>query len=431
MLNRAWVGKLLCGMLLSMAARAAAAQDAPSRDEELNDLKRRLEILEKEKEAKKTAQPAVSLMDPAEDKWFDKVKIGGGIRTSLGFGEEDAGNGKNVSRFVSLDSARLYASAKITDKISATLNTEFGGNTAVAGLGGGTGPNTGAYVRILDAIVQFQFADEFNIWVGHFLPPTDRFNLDGPYYLSTWGGPGGFPLVGDPYPGIFAGRDNGLAFWGDVMKGMFKYQVGVFNGNIPGGGIINRMDAPLYAARVTYEVFDSEPGYYTQSTYYGTKDVLAISGVVQYQRDGASIGAAGTHAVNGANIDALFEKKLPDSMIGGVITAELALYWFDQVNATDAWVGRATSWYFGVYYLIPGAIGWGQLQPFIDYQAVDSHASKAAVDTNEIDLGVNYVIKGHDARITLTWSHIERHPRGSVVGDNIQRELLLGAQVQF
>src|SRR5579863_2306880 len=163
MFTRRWIGVLLAVVVCSSAVRVAAAQETPSKDQEIEDLRRRLEALENAS-AKATADvPGGGLADPNEEKWFDRVKIGGGIRTSLQFDEEDAGNGKDLSRLVSLDSARIYASAKITDNISATLNTEFDG--------GNVGPLAGSGVRILDAIVQFHFMDEFNIWVGHFLPP--------------------------------------------------------------------------------------------------------------------------------------------------------------------------------------------------------------------------------------------------------------------
>jgi hypothetical protein len=427
MLKRGWGAVVAVGVLLASAGAARAQETDSARDQELQELKKRIEVLEQQRQADLDAREKHGA-DPADGKWYDRVSVGGGIRTSLSFAEEDSGNGKDLGKFVSLDSARIYLNAKITDVISATLNTEFDGGTV--------GPTTGAGVRILDAIVQFHFQDEFNLWVGHFLPPTDRFNLDGPYYLATWGGPGGFPIVGDPYSNIFAGRDNGVAVWGDVAGGKFKYQVGLFNGNIPSA--VNHTDKPEVAIRLTYEVLDPEPGYYTQSTYYGQKDVLAISGVLVWQKEGAfnpgGPGSSGSHDVTGGNFDVLFEKKLSPDMGGGAITVEAAIYWTDTVVAGDVWAGRATSYYIGVYYLLPGKVGWGQFQPIIDYQVVDQHGSRNLPDTDEFDLGVNYIIKGHDARISLTWSRIQITPRGAATAlgvDNISRQLVLGLQVQF
>jgi len=37
-------------------------------------------------------------------------------------------------------------------------------------------------IHVLDAIGQFEPNDLFNVWIGRFLPPSDRANLSGPYY---------------------------------------------------------------------------------------------------------------------------------------------------------------------------------------------------------------------------------------------------------
>ncbi len=57
---------------------------------------------------------------------------------------------------------------------------------------------------------------QFNIWVGRFLPPSDRANLYGPFYAHEWDvytdG------IQDGYPFVFQGRDNGVVYWGDVRQ---------------------------------------------------------------------------------------------------------------------------------------------------------------------------------------------------------------------
>src|SRR6185436_15588481 len=122
MLNRGWCGTLLSGVLLSLMARAASAQESQAPSDEIQELKRRLEILEKEKterDAKKNAPPAVNLMDPAEEKWYDHVKVGGGVRASFRSVTQGAPNGHNPSQDFALESGRLYTGGKITDNLSA------------------------------------------------------------------------------------------------------------------------------------------------------------------------------------------------------------------------------------------------------------------------------------------------------------------------
>jgi hypothetical protein len=409
MLNRGWCGKLLTGVLFSMLARVASAQQDQAPGDEVQDLKRRLEILEKEKadrDAKKNAPPSVNLMDPAEDKWFDRVKVGGGVRASFRSVTQGAPNGHNPSTDFALESGRLYTGGKITDNLSATLNAEF--------------TSTGA--SVLDAIAQFKVSDEFNIFVGRMLPATDRSNSDGPYYLATWD----FPFLSDAFnsTGQLGDRDDGITFWGDV--GHFKYWVGAYEGSEHGAANIH--DNLLYAARVQYDFFDDEKGYYLTSTYYGDKRILAVGLVANYQGR-----AAGTVAnpVGYGNIclDILWEQKIGD----GVITVEGDLYYFgrhgfDAINGLD--VGSGNGYLFLVAYLIPGKVGWGQFQPHIRYQGfdeIDSGTARNPAPSNQSrwDLGVNYVMSGHNARVSMVYS------RTDFSGPSKSGMLTIGTQFQF
>ncbi len=68
---------------------------------------------------------------------------------------------------------------------------------------------------------------KFNIWVGRFLPPSDRANLYGPFYSNEWkvytDG------VQDGYPFVYQGRDNGVCTGATFAKKV-KVSVGVFDG---------------------------------------------------------------------------------------------------------------------------------------------------------------------------------------------------------
>jgi len=426
MLNRRWGGKLLCGMLLVMAARVATAQDQPSKDSELEDLKRRLEILEKEKEAraaKDNALPAATLMDPSEDKWWDKVKVGGGVRASFRSVTQGAPNGHNPSTDFALESGRLYTGGKITDWLSATLNAEF--------------TTTGA--AVLDAIAQFKVANEFNIFVGRMLPATDRSNSDGPYYLATWD----FPFLSDGFnaAGQLGDRDDGITLWGDI--GNFKYWAGAYEGSQ--GNNTAGHDSLLYAARVQYDFMDAETGYYLTSTYYGDKKILALGLVANYQRF-ASGGVVAPKPMGNVAADFLWEQKL-DALGGCTPTVEAAYYYFGRHGA-DATVsavgpfdtGAGTGFLALVAVLIPGKVGWGQFQPHIRYQGFNEASTSPGTGANPTasnvarwDFGVNYVMAGHNARVSLVYSHTT-HRDGTAAngpGDKQDGMMTVGTQFQF
>jgi hypothetical protein len=61
-------------------------------------------------------------------------------------------------------------------------------------------------------------------------------------------------------------------------------------------------------------------------------------------------------------------------------------------------------------YLFPNEVGIGRFQPYGRYTFVNSvHAS--ALD--EFEAGLNYVINGHNARISTWWRHGNLAPTGA------------------
>lgn len=314
------------------------------------------------------------------------ISLGVGLRSSFTTAENGAPNGSSNSKDFNLDSVRLYVGGQFSEMISFEFNSDYDNS-----------PTGTEEIRVLDAVIKFAFTETFNIWAGRFLPPSDRSNLSGPYYLNAWD----FPFI-QLYPNVFAGRDDGLAIWGQVDGGKFKYQIGAFEGlgDVPGGP--NQSDALLYAGRLTLNLLDPEPGYYNSSTYYGGKDVLAIGLVGQYQEDATGvIGNAGSFT--GWNIDLLFEKDLDGA---GVATLEAAYYNYDTENKTtegEGFMGLAS-------FLLPNKVGSGdyagQLQPMVRYQEFE-FSNGATGERTQTDIGLSHIINGHNARLTGTYSILD------------------------
>src|SRR5579883_2762159 len=91
-------------LVLALSARAGLAQDT-SKDDEIQDLKRRLEALEKkqqEQQERDAAAPGAAVVaEPVEEKWYDKVHVGGGIRTEYRAMEVDLGPTGNKTKYTS------------------------------------------------------------------------------------------------------------------------------------------------------------------------------------------------------------------------------------------------------------------------------------------------------------------------------------------
>ena len=320
-----------------------------------------------------------------DTRWFS---IGLGFRSSFAVTEDGAPNGTDPSSGVSFDNIRLYTAAKVHKNVTLEFNTERSIRCCL---------DTDHRIRVLDAVAKFSFKG-FDLWAGRFLPPSDRSNLDGPFYLNNYD----FPIV-QAYPAIFAGRDNGVAIMKEYAGGKFKWSYGLFEGRTNSTNANTNPDQAdnlLHAARVTYNFWDPEPGYYTTSSYYGAKDVLAVAFVYQHEPDGAGT-ATTVGDFTGWNVDVLMEKKLQN---GGVVNLEGAYYDYDLDDKTDASLTQGEGYLLLGSYLIPKQIGWGKVQPYVRYQ----HFARDNLTTDlgnrtRTEGGVNYIIDGQNAKISVLY----------------------------
>lgn len=326
------------------------------------------------------------------------ISVGAGLRSSFTHTSTDGATDKPND--FSLDSARLYLGGSVNDYIKFTMNTEY------------TGANSAdPKVQVIDAIGRFEFSPEVNIWAGRFLPPSDRANLNGPYYSNEWG----FATEGiqDGFPSYAAGRDSGVAYWGDFEK--LKVSAGVFD--VPSTFGDKKV---VTAARVQYDFWDAEPGYYLNGTYYGDKNILALGVSGQF--------VSGDNAVT---VDGLMEKKLSD---GGVVSleAEYANYNGFGGYGLPAAFSKSDGFFGLAAYMFPTKIGVGKLQGNIQVlgkyasTSFDTAGPTAKLGTSEVD--INYVIKAFNARISLFYID-SNYNTSSGVPDS--QQVGLGLQLQM
>ena len=314
------------------------------------------------------------------------LNIGMGLLTTLKSGTQSRLN---------LDDVRVYTSGKISKDYGFTFNMAR---------------DTGAgadQMRVMDAIGQIEVTPQLNVWVGQFLPPSDRQNLNGPYYSTASPTAYGLGLQA-AYPAKFKGRDVGAAVWGDVDK--FKYQLGVFSGSPKTtASAPNIKGDTLYAARVSYAFLDAEPGYYTSGTYFGAKNIATVGLSWQGQKN-----AYGTTArpsdFKGMGVDFLFEKKLEAS---SAITLEGGYSKFDLgdnlVTATTHGTAyylvpfQGKSWFIQPAYYTGYKVGTGVLQPYLKYTK-STPDTGFGTESHQTDVGLGYLIKGYDTRVFANYS---------------------------
>jgi hypothetical protein len=296
-----------------------------------------------------------------------KVTLGAGLRSSFVHNDPDAG--KSTDKFY-LNSARFYVNGSVMENVKFMFNSEYDGINNKIG--------------VLDAVGRFEYAPQFNIWAGRFLPPSDRANLNGPYYSNHWAVYEDGLENGHPF--VFQGRDNGIVYWGDFAKGHLKFAGGGFDGSTATGG---KNEDVIGAARVQINFLDPENGYYLNGTYYGGKKLLSLAGAIQ--------GQSGNTATT---VDLLFERKLPDS---SVVTIESEYANYDKMGGYDSNYGSDAGASILGSYMFGKSVGPGKVQVLGRYAEARFRkgvtAADKAFDQKTTEFNFNYLLKEHNARI--------------------------------
>lgn len=361
---------------------------------------------------------------PAAELKFEDggITAGFGLRSSYSSTKNGAPNGTSRSNDFEVESVRLFLSGHYKNVFKATFNTERKADDSI---------------RVMDAIAQFEPMPEFNVWLGRMLPPSDRSNLDGPYFVVPWSYPG----VVSNYPNLAVGRDNGLTIWGKPFGGKLVYAVGVFEGHNKHATLSGASDKLQFSGRLAFNILDPEPApaYYTGSWYGGSKDILTVAVAGSSQADGV-----GTLPQKGSlkiwSADVLFEKKLSF----GVPTLEGAYYKY-KLGAVDCGSGEpgsvacpagnnfggqvdGKSYLLGAAFLIGPKVGWGQFQPFVRYQKYERSLSNTTSEAT--DFGVNYIVNGPKVKISAMYSKFDDNRILPVAAQDTNR-FTLGVQLMY
>lgn len=346
------------------------------------------------------------------------LTVGAGLRTSFSAVEDGAPNGDDYSTDFAVNNMRLYFGGQITDKIRFSINTEC------------DDCGSGGDMMVLDAIVQFAFTPAFNVWLGRMLTPADRIEMNGPFYGIAWN-QYTVPLFpsdqGNNDAGKF-GRDDGVTVWGAL--GHFQYAVGIFDGY---EGASNDSDNLLYATRLAYNFLNMEdnPGYYTSGTYYGgLGNILTLGFSAQYQADGTGT-VLESEDFTGYVVDLLWETVFSGA---GVLTVDAEYKIFDadlsdaaRANPACFCLFDGTSYLATAAWLFPAEVGIGKFQPYVRYTRNEPDGYSDNSDLYE--LGVNYVIKGHDAKINVNYTNGDANLTGAPGSD--RDAFTVGVQIQI
>jgi len=334
-------------------------------------------------------------------------------------GEQRAAADGGAAHDFLLRRAYLAVTGKLSSSVSAFAHVS-GDRIGQAGLDNpGQGLGTGLALR--DAWIAWQPSAAFRVQAGRmYVPFTRAFGTESTFALlavdlpQTQGGGRGALF----YPSK-VGRDDGVVVWGVPWRGRLQYRLGVMEGV---EGEANPSDSLRFSGRLSLNLLDPETTWFNRGTYLGEKRILALGIGLDRQADLVLSGVAGsTYRAWTADI-------FLDHPIGrGALTIEAAY--------TDAHglpqglpfaslpAGADTRMaYLQAGYLLPWLLGPGRIQL---YGRTEHVFVSDAADASLPRAGLNYLVRGHDLKVSADWSRSTRGPRPA------SNSLTVQAQVAF
>lgn len=323
---------------------------------------------------------------PAFPPAIPNIDVGGRLRAGLLL--QNPEEPEKVNDIGETMTADLYASGQIHRyfKWLVSVTTSYAGTA---------GTSQDATVNLLDAIARFEPLPEFNIYMGRLFVQVDRFTASGPWGMDEFFYPGFFPLV--PAPALpksgSSGRDVGANIWGAPFAGHFKYYLGVYNLHDPA---LN----PLLSGRLQVSLLNGEPAFFHRTTYYGTKDIIALGAGAQYQVDGSVERVPVTDPptiprtddYSFATVDLTAEKNIGDAGTLSFVGAYSKIYG-DFQRWKDFWL-------VSLGYMLPTPVGFGKVRATVRYQQALDRAD-GADPSAVIDAQLSYLIAAWFARVSV------------------------------
>jgi hypothetical protein len=315
---------------------------------------------------------------------------------------EDGKGDEDLNDFI-LRRAYLYLKGQVTEHVGFFTHVasdkvgQEGVDDPSLGLGSG--------VAWRDLWVSLNLHEAFMIQMGRmYVPLTRNYGTTSTKCMLTLDLPF---LQGGSRGGIFyaskVGRDDSVVLWGNPMDGHLQYRFMASEG-VEGDN--NPEDNLRFAGRLAVSLLEPETGWFNMGTYLGKKKVLSLGVGFQSQED-LTLGGIEGEDNQVWTADVFFDHPVG----GGAVTFEAA--YIDIENCTEtqpqaytdlAAGDDATNWYVNVGYLIPGNVGPGSIQPYFRYETVDVDEKH---DTDFFSGGLNYYLKGHDAKFTADYMHVD------------------------
>lgn len=295
---------------------------------------------------------------------------------------------------LTLPNARIYFAGQVTDMVKFGLNYDFATSGTTAGGG-----------RATDAQITMDISKELKVMTGVYRVAFSRIALQDSYQYILISGPvvnqSVAQVAGTGGGGTALGtyRNAGVTVWGDLVGGMVRYNVGVWDDNYN----VYESNSTMKTARVVLNFMDPEKGYTCAGCYLGKAKVANV-GVGYLTQD-----YIGDKTYTAMTIDGFYESD--------GLTLEAA--YFSSDDDTGVAGAKPTSWYVEAAFMLD------KLQPAARYESYDDDGGTG--DYTVATAGINYLFDGQNAKVGLQYAKLDPDAAGTPSTNTYALQL----QVQF
>jgi hypothetical protein len=316
--------------------------------------------------------------------------------------QDAAPSGEDWSKDFAVKQLRLNAKGSITDWL------KFGVNNDLNDFGDVDGKKGAAESTLTDAFLTFGAGTGFKLNAGKFRAPFSRYSLNDSYTT--------YPLPHAPFAadsklasGAAGYRMIGAAGWG-LIANTVRYNLAVADGTPSGlNGENDSRDSLQYIARAEVNLAGEDKSYVHAQEWLGEKTLVTLGAGYTTKRYDRQVGTGFSDATYSAwTADVFAELPMAE---GSAITAESGYYHYDKDTLSNP---KSKAWYVQAGFILPGEMGPGRLQPVGRYEQIDRDG--ADTDTTSWAAGLNYYLKGHNAKVMLEYLVVNNENNADTFG---------------
>ena len=281
-------------------------------------------------------------------------------------------------------------------------------------------------IKTRDAWIQMNSGAGWKMMAGIFPAQFSRSRLSSPFSFVALERPMIDEMMLDSTE-LDGKRNRGLLVWGNL--GGFQYRIAGGKGAKPQASELGK-ESIRYNGRVQIAFMDNEEDFIYKETYLGEKSLFTVGFGIDRQ-DKASTDILGRVADYSAwTADLAMEGKGES----GMMSLNAAYYFYDWGNTEKrnaaGYYAQGSGWQATTSFVSLDKSS-GAIQPYVRYATWNAASAAPASSQRRISLGINYLLRGNDAKVVLEMEQVTYPAEGAAYDKKDHRVYSMQWQIAF